>query len=307
MLASWLPFDAIYSALGIDGNLSVPPVGASWTMSVFFFLAVVYPPLACLLSCLARPPAARAEDASMSALPAAPVSSAGTVSRLRALGMFSALFYAALGSTSELLPTDTGFNLWVRPYDVAIYTVPAFFAGMCAGRERAASAPAARPPIVATTACACGPSDTALALMLAVLTAQLAIGSVMLASGNLALQPVRQALLYWTAPACYVAVLALTRPGAPLGIFDAYVLRSRPVLVLGEISLSFWLLHTVGLHYGGMLGEAIMGEAQFEADVVASGVFKVGGWLLMLPAAWLMTHYFEKPVGDLITRHCSCG
>jgi hypothetical protein len=59
------------------------------------------------------------------------------------------------------------------------------------------------------------------------------------------------------------------------------------------------LLHYSGLNFGDWVSDAV------DASDLVRNLLGVIGWLLMLPAAWLTTVYFEKPIGALITRACA--
>merc|ERR1712031_99358 len=96
----------------------------------------------------------------------------------------------------------------------------------------------------------------------------------------------------------HATILALTRRGAPQGCFDLWVLRSAPARFLAEISMSVYLLHQVPL-------ELI--DALLPRDSAPSVVAKCASLLVTMACAWLLTFYFERPVGRAIVKlHQRC-
>ena len=70
----------------------------------------------------------------------------------------------------------------------------------------------------------------------------------------------------------------------------------RIALQLSRASLGADLLHSIFIEYGIRMSEAT-GASEDSRQLIVI-VF----WLLAMPAAWLVTHFFEKPIGDCVTR-----
>ena len=70
------------------------------------------------------------------------------------------------------------------------------------------------------------------------------------------------------------------------------------MLFLGDISLTFYLIHAIPLHY-------LMDRFSFVHIPRRTGQavgLNILCWTLTLPAAWLVAEYFEKPIARAIVR-----
>jgi len=96
----------------------------------------------------------------------------------------------------------------------------------------------------------------------------------------------------------YLAVMVLTRPGVAPGAIDEWVLRSRSLQLLGQISMAFYLLQVVPFTIVAIFIFPVSPGQVSPSRIVAQLV----ALILLFPAAWLLTHYFEQPVGRQIVR-----
>jgi hypothetical protein len=169
MITDWFP--VIWTSPSTDDpTFAAKPYGPGWTISCFLFLYVCYPAITALLRLLdvsepaiiGRQPARRRPDAT----------------RLRAVGAAASAFYA-LGFVASYALSENGIEVRRSYYNTGIFAIPCFIAGVCAGRERAASVSSTVAPQDSASDSAsahagprCGTSDACFAVMAIILVVQ---------------------------------------------------------------------------------------------------------------------------------------
>jgi peptidoglycan/LPS O-acetylase OafA/YrhL len=278
LLTNWLPIPHL-----------APPLPTSWSVSAFFCLYATFPVLS------------RALDALGGTAPPS--------RRLRALAFVSCVCYLVGG----LFALHHGHGALF--YRSGVCAVPCFLVGMCAGRERRLqgnggvlpSEGPPEPPTVPLPAAdargstpaprvGCVRSDALAAGLVAFMAFASIASSQIDDTSSAAAAPLRPYVTYVPALLTPLPAYALLREllttaaHGHVGVVDAWVLRSRPARLLGQISLSFSLLHAVPILY---VRAFVAGRALLTLAVL---------WGLTLPLAWLLTEYIEKPAGRALLR-----
>mmetsp|Transcript_60747 Transcript_60747/g.111332 ORF Transcript_60747/g.111332 Transcript_60747/m.111332 type:complete len:446 (+) Transcript_60747:56-1393(+) len=233
----------------------LPPLFASWTNSVLFFLYITFPFLTYGLGVLNKKQAGQYSKSSV-----------------QLLAIVASLVYFLGGWIASVHGWQDAY------YNSGPFAVPCFLAGCCAGHERMQQSCSKSSEVIQDFSqghckSECSMSDAFLAIILTLCLTPILSPKNALVASFAAQLPV------------YACILALTRPCAKPGFIDSWILCSPAMQFMSEISMCFYLLvpflqdYVLWVHGGSSVMCAL----------------HVLVFILAFPAAWIFTRFFEKP------------